>query len=72
MRKSHPRLIAIESSFVVAIIGSFSVLGVAGFLFGFQLSQWTEWQGVVAGVMATIAAVVGALFGLRLTLDSDR
>jgi hypothetical protein len=43
-----------------------SVLSVGGLLFGFQPGRWAEWQGVLVGVIATIAGVIGAIFGVRL------
>lgn len=66
MRKRYRTLTAIEYAFVVSLIASFTVLGVAGFMFGFQLRQWAEWQGILVGVTATIAGVAGAVFGLRI------
>jgi hypothetical protein len=62
---------AIEYAFVVSIIASFSVVGVAGFMFGLRLGQWVEWQGVLVGVIATIAGVVGAVFGLHMSWKQD-
>jgi uncharacterized membrane protein YdjX (TVP38/TMEM64 family) len=58
---------SIEYAFVTAIIAAFSVLGVAGFVFGFQMGQWTEWQGVLVGSIVTIAGVIGAGLGLRMS-----
>lgn len=69
MRKRYRTLTSIEYAFVVSLIASFSVLGVAGFMFGFQLGQWAEWQGILVGVTATIAGVVGAVFGLRMASE---
>ena len=71
MRKRYRTLTAIEYSFVASIIASFSVVGLAGFLFGFQLSQWAEWEGILVGVTALIAGVIGAVFGLRMSLNQD-
>lgn len=42
MRKRYRKLMAIEYAFVVSIIASFSVVGVAGIMFGLQLGQWAE------------------------------
>ena len=67
MRKRYRTFISIEYAFVTSIIASFSVVGIAGFLFGFQLGQWTEWQGILVGATATIAGVIGAWFGLRMS-----
>ena len=58
---------SIEYSFVTAIIASFSVVGIAGLVFGFQLGQWTEWQGILVGAAATIAGFIGAGLGLRMS-----
>lgn len=69
MQKRYRTLTAIEYAFVVSVLASFIVLTVAGLLFGFQLSQWTEWQGVLVGLTATIAGVVGAFIGLRIALN---
>jgi hypothetical protein len=58
---------SIEYAFVTAIIAAFSVLGVACFVFGFQMEQWTEWQGVLVGSVVTMAAFIGAALGLRIS-----
>ena len=67
MRKRYRTLMSIEYSFVTAIIALFSALGIAGLVFGFQMGQWTEWQGIIAGVAATIAGFIGAGLGLRIS-----
>ena len=64
MRKQNRMLEAIKYAFVGSMIASFGVLAVAGLFFGFQFSQWSEWQGVLVGMIGTIAGVAGALFGL--------
>lgn len=69
MRKRYRTLMSIEYAFVTSIIASFSVLSIAGFFFGFQLGQWTEWQGILVGSIATIAGVIGAGLGLRLSFE---
>ena len=69
MRKRYRTLSAIEYALVVSLVASFSVVGVGGLLFGFQLGQWAEWQGVLVGVTGTIAGVIGAAFGVRLALN---
>jgi len=71
MRKRYRTLAAIEYAFVCSMIASFSVVVVAGFFFGFELSQWSEGQGSLIGVTATIAGVVGAIFGVRMALDTE-
>lgn len=60
---------AIEYAFVTSFMVSFAVLGVAGLLFGFQISQWSEWEGVLVGLTATIAGIVGVFVGLRMALN---
>lgn len=67
MRKRYRTLMSIEYAFVTSLIASFSVVSIAGFFFGFHLSQWTEWQGILVGSIATIAGVVGAGLGLRMS-----
>jgi uncharacterized membrane protein YdjX (TVP38/TMEM64 family) len=60
---------SIEYAFVTSIIASFGVVTIAGFFFGFQVGQWTEWQGILVGSIATIAGVIGAALGLRMSLE---
>lgn len=67
MRKRYRTLMTIEYSLVMAIIASFVVVSIAGLLLGFQLGQWTEWQGIVVGSIATLAGVVGAGVGLQMS-----
>lgn len=67
MRKRYRTLVSIEYAFVTALIASFSVITIGGFWFGFQMGQWTEWQGILVGCAATIAGVIGASLGLRLS-----
>ena len=67
MRKRYRTLMSIEYSFVMAIIASVSALGIAGLVFGFQMGEWTEWQGIIAGAAATIAGFIGAGLGLRMS-----
>ncbi len=71
MRKPYRTLSAIEYAFVCSMIASFSVVVVAGLFFGFELSQWSEGQGRLVGVTATIAGVVGAVFGVRMALNTE-
>ena len=70
MRKRHRTLSAIEYALAVSLVASFSVVGVGGLLFGFQVGQWAEWQGILVGVTGTIAGVIGAAFGVRLALNA--
>lgn len=69
MRKRYRTLMSIEYAFVTSIIASFSVLSIAGFFLGFQPSQWTEWQGILVGSIVTIAGVIGAGLGLRISFE---
>ena len=69
MKKRHRTLAAIEYAFVVSVMASFAVLGVAGLLFGFQISQWSEWEGVLAGLTATFVGIVGVFVGLRMAIN---
>ncbi|HSE29959.1 MAG TPA: hypothetical protein VLA93_00115 [Pyrinomonadaceae bacterium] len=71
MQKGHRKFIAIEFAFTASIVAAFGALGIAGLVFGFQMGQWTEWQGVVAGMVVTTAAALGALFGLYAALKSN-
>lgn len=68
MRKYYRTLSAIEYAFVVSLLAVFSVVGVGGLFFGFQMGQWAEWQGILVGVFGTIAGVIGAFVGLRIAL----
>jgi hypothetical protein len=69
MKKWYRTLTAVEYAFVVSVMASFIVLGVAGLLFGFQISQWSQWEGVWVGLSATISGVIGAFVGLRIALN---
>ena len=46
-----------------AVVASLSVLVLALFIFGFQVSEWTEWAGRIVGIVATMASVVAAGVG---------
>ena len=41
-------------------------------VFGFQLAEWAEWQGRIAGVVGTVVGVAGAVIGLQIALRADR
>ena len=69
MRKRYRTLKSIEFAFVTAVIATFSVVGVGGLFFGFQMGQWTEWQGILVGSAATIGGFIGAAVGLRMSFD---
>ena len=64
MRNRYGTLEAIEYAFVCSMIASFGVMTVAGLFFGFHLSQWSEWQGRLVGVIGSVAGIAGALFGV--------
>ena len=69
MRKQYEKLEAIKYAFVCSMTASLGVVAVAGLFFGFQVSQWSEWQGGLVGVTGSIAGVAGALFGVLTALD---
>ena len=69
MRNQYRTLDAITYAFVCSILASFSVVAVAGLFFGFQISQWSEWQGRLVGVIGSMAGIAGALFGVFTVLD---
>jgi hypothetical protein len=66
MREGGQTLTAIEYAFVVAVMASFCVLVAGGFFFGFYVNEWTERQGIFVGIIATIAGIIGASFGVRM------
>ena len=70
MRKPYRTLTAIEYAFVCSMVAALSVVIVAGLCFGCELSHWSEGQGRLVGVTATIAGIVGAVFGVRMALES--
>ena len=55
-----------------AIVGSFLVVLIGMVFFGFQLAQWSEWEGVIVGMVGTIAGIGGAVVGLLLALRTER
>lgn len=69
MRRQYRELETIKHALVYSLIATFGVVVVAGFFFGFHLSQWSEWQGRLVGVTATIAGVAGAFLGVFTTVD---
>jgi len=71
MRKWYFKLQVAEFAFVCCALASFGVVGIAGLLFGFQFANWSEWQGRLVGVTATIAGVVSAAIGIRMALDAE-
>ncbi|PYK96343.1 MAG: hypothetical protein DME19_19975 [Verrucomicrobia bacterium] len=72
MSKSRGILKAIGYSFGAAIAASFIVLLVGLCVFGFQFSQWPEWEGRIVGAAGTIGGVAGAVVGLRLAFRAER
>jgi hypothetical protein len=59
-------------AFASAIAASLLVLLVGMALFGFQLSQWAEWEGRLVGVVGTVAGNAGAAGGLWLARRAQR
>jgi hypothetical protein len=49
-----------------AVTASLTFLLIGLFVFGFQYTEWAEWEGRIVGVAGTIAGVAGAAFGLRM------
>jgi Na+(H+)/acetate symporter ActP len=72
MSKPPHLLKVIGYAFVVSIGAAFAVLLAGAGVFGFQLDRWAEWEGRLVGVIATIAAIVGAVVGLWLALRAQR
>ena len=68
MRTGQRTFRAIEFAFVASMVAGFGSLGIAALVFGFQIRQWSEWEGVVAGMGVTTAAALGAVFGLYAAL----
>lgn len=68
MCESPPVVKAIEYAVGASIAASLGVLLVAACAFGFELAQWSEWQGRLVGIVGTIAGVAGAAVGLRIAL----
>jgi hypothetical protein len=66
MSRPYQTFAAIEYAFVIALLASLGVVGAGGLAFGFQVSQWDEWQGILTGVVATVAGIGGAASGVRL------
>ena len=59
-------------AFGAAVAASLLVLLLAGFVLGFQFSEWPEWEGRIVGVAGTIAGVAGAAVGLVMALRPQR
>lgn len=56
----------------IALGASLVVLAVGLCAFGFQLSQWAEWEGGIVGIAGTIAGVAGAAVGFKIALRAER
>jgi len=69
MRKRLRTFTTIEYALLFSIIASLNVLAFASLMFGFRLGTWLRWQGYFVGVIAFVAAVVGALYGVRLASE---
>jgi uncharacterized membrane protein YjfL (UPF0719 family) len=63
---------AIGYAFAASISASLLLLFIGMCLFGFQLTHWAEWQGRIAGVVATVAGIGGAMIGLQMALRPER
>ena len=62
----------IAYSFAAALAASFIALLLGACVFGFQLAEWTEWQGRLVGIAATTAGIAGAVFGSKHALRTQR
>jgi hypothetical protein len=72
MSKTSEVLNAIGYAFGVSVGASLIVLLLAMCALGFEPAKWTEWQGRIAGIVSTLAGVVGAVIGLRIALRTER
>jgi len=72
MSNSNKVLKAIEYAFGASFVVSFGVLLVGACVFGFQFTQWAEWEGRLVGVLAMIGGVAGAVVGLRMASRARR
>jgi hypothetical protein len=71
MGKKSAVLKVIGYAFGTSIAASLIVLLIGMCVFGFQLAEWAEWQGRIAGVLGTIAGVAGAVIGLQIALRAE-
>jgi len=55
-----------------AVTASLTFLLIGLFVFGFQPTEWAEWEGRIVGVAGTIAGIAGAAFGLRIATRVER
>ena len=72
MSKKSAVLKAIGYAFGASIAASLILVLVGMCVFGFQLAEWAEWQGKIAGVVGTIAGVAGAVISLQIALRAER
>jgi hypothetical protein len=72
MGKKSAVLKVIGYAFGTSIAASLIVLLIGMCVFGFQLAEWAEWQGRIAGVVGTIAGVAGAAIGWQIALRAER
>ena len=68
MNKSSGVLNVIGYSFGASVAASLSVFLIGACVFGFQLAEWTEWEGRIVGLVGTVAGVAGAVVGLKMAL----
>ena len=62
----------IAYAFGIAVIGSVGVLIAGMCVYGFNYSDWTDAQGRLIGVFATIAGALGAAAGLLVASRMER
>jgi hypothetical protein len=71
MDDSSKTLKAMGYAFGASLVASFAALLAGACVFGFELAQWTEWEGRVVGIIATISGIGGAIIGLSLAVPGD-
>ena len=49
--------------FAGALLASINILVLALFVFGFDMSEWAEWEGRIVGIVGTVLAVAAAGVG---------
>ena len=72
MERRVQALTAIEYAVVVSLLASFGVVLIGSLLFGFQVSRWAEWQGILVGLIGTVAGIAGAVVGCRMALGKGQ
>ena len=63
--------LAIACAFIGSLAAACVVILLGMCVFGLNPGRWTEWEGRIAGVVATVAGVAGAAAGLRFALRSS-